>query len=202
MKLSDYIMKRIENALRDIKPEEINGGNRCPTYLYRWELLSLLGGRVRVYLHKFVGDDWALDLHDHPKKFWSIGLAGEYTEVTTCDDPAMLEHRHWRAPWVRSFPAEHRHRLVGPTEEKPCWTLVVVGAPVRIWGFWGEGGFIPWQDYVKPGSGARTSCSEPDPEPCRHPAISLSRGDEFSPDRCTACGDILWPPSPRSGEAP
>lgn len=61
-------------------PEEINGANRCPTYMYRWTLAKC--GYIKVYLHKFVGDDWSLDLHDHPKRFISIGLWGEYKEQT------------------------------------------------------------------------------------------------------------------------
>lgn len=139
--------------------EEINGGERCPTYLYRWELLSIarLKRSTRVYLHKFVGDDWSLDLHDHPKRFWSIGLLGRY-----------LEHRgdgstrEYRAPWIRSFPAEHRHRLTGPTPARPCWTLVIVGTPTRNWGFWHRGSFIPWRNYVAPDSAeaaASLSCA-------------------------------------------
>lgn len=54
--------------------EEINGGNRCPAYLYRWTLFACRW--FGVYVHRFVGDDWSLDLHDHPKRFISIGLRG------------------------------------------------------------------------------------------------------------------------------
>lgn len=138
-------MSRLLDVLtsRLAKPEEINGASRCPTYLYRWELLSIASGWARVYLHKFVGDDWALDLHDHPKRFWSIGLAGSYIEIRHAK-----RWRRWTAPWIRSFPAEHRHRLIGPTPESPCWTLVIVGPPVREWGFWSVIGFQPWKQYV------------------------------------------------------
>ena len=59
--------------------EEING-ERCPTYLYRWRLLNLFG--CKVYLHHFIGNDWTKDLHDHPKRFITIGLTGSYTEET------------------------------------------------------------------------------------------------------------------------
>lgn len=145
-------LKRIRAALARIPMEEINGGRRCPTYLYRWELVSFFGGRTRIYLHKFVGDDWALDLHDHPKRFWSIGLRGRYTEKNEQGT------REFRAPWLRTFPASHRHRLIGPTESAPCWTLVIVGAPIRSWGFWQDGNFIDWRHYVAPGSGARIAC--------------------------------------------
>ena len=123
-------------------PEEINGGHRCPTYLYRWTILSTRW--ARIYLHKFVGDDWSLDLHDHPKRFISIGLWGSYREETP-----VLGIQDFSAPWFRTFPPEYRHRIFGPTPEKPCWTLVIVGPVVRDWGFWHSGQFIPWLDYVR-----------------------------------------------------
>lgn len=119
-------------------PEEINGGGRCPTYLYRWFILSTRW--FKVYLHRFVADDWSLDLHDHPKRFVSIGLWGSYRETT----PAGT--KTFRAPWIRSFPAEHLHRieLVG----KVCYTLVIVFSASRKWGFVHEGKWIGWREYV------------------------------------------------------
>lgn len=119
--------------------EEINGAHRCPTYLYRWTLLAKRG-LFGVYLHHFVGDDWSLDLHDHPKRFISIGLWGWYFEDTP------HETKRYSAPWVRTFPAEHIHRLRVPS--KNCWTLVIVLKPIREWGFWHEGRFIGWRSYV------------------------------------------------------
>lgn len=121
------------------KAEEINGANRCPTYLYRWTLLAKRGV-FGVYLHHFVGDDWSLDLHDHPKRFISIGLWGWYLEHTP------LGTKRYNAPWARTFPAEHIHRLEVPS--KNCWTLVIVLKPVREWGFWHDGRFIGWRSYV------------------------------------------------------
>lgn len=119
--------------------EEINGGNRCPTYLYRWTLLRIKSWAM--YLHHFVGDDWARDLHDHPKRFISIGLWGRYVEQTPTSE------RVYQAPWVRTFPATHIHRLRLINKE-PCWTLVIVLNTVRPWGFWHEGRFINWKSYV------------------------------------------------------
>lgn len=124
---------------RFFKMEEINGNNVCPTYLYRWTLLRLFG--CGVYLHHFVGDDWSRDLHDHPKRFISIGLSGTYTEETPHGE------RTYRAPWVRSFPAEHIHRIRLPRGGS-CWTLVIVLRAVRPWGFWHKGLFTPWREYV------------------------------------------------------
>lgn len=132
---------RLINKL--FKLEEINGKNRCPTYLFRWTLLRLKW--FSVYLHHFVGDDWSRDLHDHPKRFISIGLGGQYVEETPAGE------RTYRAPWVRTFPANHIHRLrmIGGRD---CWTLVIVLRPVREWGFWHFGKFIPWREYVADGS--------------------------------------------------
>lgn len=128
--------------------EEINGGERCPTYMHRWTLARI--GDCAIYLHWFVGDDWTRDLHDHPKRFISIGLAGGYVEQTEA-----WNGQHWRkysqrfrAPWFRSFPATHRHRLRLGHADKDCWTLVIVGPASREWGFWPEGRFLPHRDYL------------------------------------------------------
>lgn len=149
-------MKRLLDKLFGLA-EEINGRERCPTYLYRWTLLSRKG-KFGVYLHHFVGDDWSRDLHDHPKRFISIGLWGWYLEETPCGEikngtPNIGESwdswtriKKYRAPWIRTFPATHVHRLSVPS--KNCWTLVIVLRPVREWGFWHLGRFIPWRSYV------------------------------------------------------
>lgn len=125
--------------------EEINGRLRCPTYLYRWTVLSWRG-HFAVYLHHFVGDDWSLDLHDHPKRFISIGLWGWYLEETPSAYLDVSFVKKYRAPWIRTFPATHIHRLTVPS--KNCWTLVIVLKPVREWGFWHQGLFMPWRSYV------------------------------------------------------
>ena len=128
-------------------PEEINGANRCPTYLYRWHLWRTRW--FRVYLHHFVGDDWSMDLHDHPKRFISIGLKGWYREwrpCKVCGGARCERPTVYRAPWIRSFPAEHIHRIETPS--KSCWTLVIVLKSTREWGFWHERQFVPWRQYV------------------------------------------------------
>jgi hypothetical protein len=139
------------------EPEEINGGERCPTYLWRWTIFAWRG-HFSLYLHHFVGDDWSRDLHDHPKRFISIGLWGWYLEETPCGGTVNGSPRgneswdswtritKYRAPWIRTFPATHIHRITVPS--KSCWTLVAVLKPVREWGFWHLGKFMPWRDYV------------------------------------------------------
>lgn len=117
--------------------EEING-ERCPTYMYRWRLLGLYSF-FKVYLHHFVGNDWTKDLHDHPKRFISIGLRGSYIEETPGGERAYI------APWLRTFSATHIHRL----RATDCWTLVIVGKPTREWGFWSNGQWVQWLQYIK-----------------------------------------------------
>jgi len=69
-----------------------------------------------LYIHHFLGHDWSQDRHDHSAAMISIGLYGSYEEETAEGT------RHWRAPWIRWFPATwtHRLQLVTPT----VWTLV------------------------------------------------------------------------------
>jgi hypothetical protein len=119
--------------------EEINGRNRCPTYLYRWRVWGGAKGRA-AYIHHFVADDWTLDLHDHPKRFISIGLTGSYEEETAAGV------RLFRAPWIRTFPATHAHRIRNP---RRCWTFVIVLKATRLWGFWHQGAWHLWADYVR-----------------------------------------------------
>lgn len=132
-------------------PEEINGAERCPTYLYRWKLWGGRHGRA-AYLHRFVGDDWSRDMHDHPKRFVSIGLWGSYVELTP-----DFGGKVYRAPWFRTFPAEHTHRLALIGRE--CWTLVIVLRTEREWGFWVDGTWVPWRRYVRTHlADGRTAC--------------------------------------------
>lgn len=161
--------------------EEMDGDGRCATYLVRWTLLKLWGKRG-VYLHHFVGDDWSRDLHDHPKRFISIGLKGGYLEETAplghfflqsvvepwanrcvdCGKPDVAHRalREYRAPWFRTFPAAHIHRI-GLINGRPCWTLVIVLKTVRPWGFWHRGVWVPWREYVNSDTATRMkSCPD------------------------------------------
>jgi hypothetical protein len=86
-----------------------------------------------------------------PRDFISIGLWGKYREVTPRGS------RIFRAPWIRSFPATHIHRLemIGGGD---CWTLVIVLKAVRAWGFWTDAGWFPWRRYVGDDALARKNC--------------------------------------------
>lgn len=132
-------MKKLINRL--LAFEVVDGGGCVDQYLNRWRLLSLWGGR-KVYLHHFKGSDWSRNLHDHPKTFVSIGLRGGYVEQTP------MGIRRWVAPWFRTFPPTHIHRI-RLNRQVGCWTIVMTGRTVREWGFWKDGTWWKWDRYVK-----------------------------------------------------
>lgn len=115
--------------------------------LRRWTLFRLPGGRA-LYLHHFRCSD-ARWLHDHPKRFVTIGLKGGYVEEYLLPWEWLaarpLARRQCRAPWIRSFPANHIHRVrVSP---RGCWTLAWAGRATRDWGFLRGNRWIHWQRY-------------------------------------------------------
>lgn len=150
-------------AREDINGSVLDGFQVCPTYLVRRRLLRI-GPWVAVYLHHFIDDDWSRDFHDHPKRFISIGLWGSYIEeipfhfVTEYEEGDIVSRKAYVAPWIRSFPATHRHRIVLEStgdgdgnlrhEKHGCWTLVIVGPKTREWGFWLNGQWMKWSEYV------------------------------------------------------
>ena len=145
MKLIDRLLKR----------EDISGDGVCPTYLVRWTLLSTRW--FKVYLHHFVGDDWSRDPHDHPKNFISIGLWGSYIEEIYNQHGQQYSEIHWRAPWLRRFPARHIHRIRS-RETGGAWTIVIVGRRTRNWGFWLRGVWVDWSAYVYRHGETRKDC--------------------------------------------
>ena len=116
-------------------------------YLTRWTLIKLWSGRA-IYIHRFTGDDWSRDLHDHPKHFITIGLKGSYIEEYGSDEPFHRRRfRRFDAPWIRSFPPEYTHRI--ELLSKTAWTLVFAGKIRRMWGFWGKDGWVPYTRYLR-----------------------------------------------------
>lgn len=142
--------------------ETMSGAGQCPVYLERWTIIQAF--KCGIYLHHFLGDDWGLDPHDHPRRFISIGLKGWYWEdvyhkhVNYTTDEAWTEKETVKhsAPWVRTFPADHLHRIRA-AECGDTWTLVIVLPKSREWGFLQDGEWIPFREYVFGGK-SRKNC--------------------------------------------
>ena len=113
--------------------------------MYRWILVRLRHG-AGIYVHHFVMSD-GRETHDHPKPFTTIGLKGGYREASAePGDLKRIHHTEYRAPWLRRFPPHYIHRVI-LEPGKTCWTLAIVGAKSRPWGF-----FVPtdqerWHDH-------------------------------------------------------
>lgn len=120
-------------------------------YLERYYLATVLG--VRFYLHRFVGDDPARGLHDHPWP-WAVSLIlfGRYLEETRSGTRVVR--------WVNFLTGDSFHRvlLLGG---RPVWSLFVHRAAyVKPWGFLKEyptverSVFTPVPQSVGGGSGS------------------------------------------------
>jgi hypothetical protein len=127
----DWLLKRL--------PSFNIVGEDGSLYLKRYYLAkNWLGG---VYIHKIMRSDDDRALHDHPWKFTSFILDGEYTEIT----PECPEGKLWKAGSMIKHEAEDAHRLV---LDKPVWTLVFVGKKTREWGFYAKDGWVHWRSYL------------------------------------------------------
>jgi hypothetical protein len=79
-------------------------------------------------------------MHDHPARFVSIGVKGRYIEET------QGVERIFTAPWIRTFPASHIHRIRLCASQE-AWTIVIIFPHVREFGFWRKGVWTHWQKY-------------------------------------------------------
>jgi hypothetical protein len=132
-------------------------------YLERYYVCTLFG--VRVYLHRFVGNDPARGLHCHPWPWaGSVVLSGWYYELTR----SGLN----RVRWLNWLTGDTFHQVILPfgesSEKRQCWTLFFHRAKyVKPWGFLNAEnplGFKPpsvyvWKawDHDKGGDGTATS---------------------------------------------
>lgn len=100
-------------------------------YQTRWWLFDTpwLG----LAVHRFSTPDTSATLHDHPFPFVSLILRGGYTEARKDPYTGRIEERRVRR-WnlMRRTDAHYVTELHAPA----VWTLMVVGADRRIWGFW------------------------------------------------------------------
>lgn len=137
-------------------PRQIGKDTFGDTYLLRWKIfiIPLLGWELM--LHVFLRSDHSKCLHDHPSWFWSLIIAGNYDEIID-DSPYLTEnafpketrqrkiHRRWGSLAYRK--ALHTHRVIA---EAPVVTLVLIGKPFRMWGYWNKHGlWNPWDRHRK-----------------------------------------------------
>jgi len=169
MRLFAWLLTLVFGAPKAIGP---NGPRRPPTgdpLMLRWHLGTWFGRDYRV--HHILRPDNGPDPHDHPYAFTSRVLKGWLEETvfdpgpgqTTRRTPFMVsrvvyEHLQWfhhRGIFLKStFPATHTH-LITAVSPGGCWTLVsarasnfVAGAAwERVWGFWTDKGFVPYDRY-------------------------------------------------------
>lgn len=117
-------MNRLLYWLADRLPCRIISDDGAP-YLERYYLATLFG--VRLYLHRFVGNDPARGLHDHPWRWaFSLILLGRYLEETR-SGPRIVR-------WFNWLTGDSLHRVV--LIDGPVWTLFAHRAAyVKPWGF-------------------------------------------------------------------
>ena len=147
-----------EDFLNATYPREDLSPAGDENYILRWVINKCALTGEAVYVHKIIGSDWAREPHDHPKPFVSIGLKGSYVEeVYTASYEYGLQQETsmvWEAPWYRSFPANHIHRLVVPEGQDPAWTLCLTGQVAvdraEEWGFYSpDGSRTLFRDYMR-----------------------------------------------------
>ena len=101
-----------------------------------------------VYLHHIHREDRDPDPHDHPWAFISLILSGSYIERVWPDkrDPAKRYLRYHPRFCFGRLGRRAAHMIT--TVQMPLWTLVVTGPRRGGWGFWKDGEFVPWQEYI------------------------------------------------------
>jgi len=110
-------------------------------YLTVYTLIEI--GSLSICLHYFHRGDEDPDCHDHPFAFFSIVLSGGYREYL--EDKTFILRRPFSVAY-RTATHRHRVQLLLPTG---CWTLCIKHDAGREWGFYKNGEFIPWRNYIE-----------------------------------------------------
>jgi hypothetical protein len=121
-------------------------GDPGDPYLDRYRLLQT--PLFAVYLHRIHRADLEADGHDHPWWFFRLVLWGSYREWfwPNKDNSGWsgARQRRWLSMGPFSRRAAHRiDEIYGR-----LWTLVITGPDHGEWGFWRDGGYIPWRSYL------------------------------------------------------
>lgn len=108
-------------------------------YLTRWRIIQTPWGGI--FLHAIRRPDGDRALHDHPWSFISLVLKGGYVEILPDRVVSRLQGSITRRR------AEDQHRI-SILREHPTWTLLLVGPRRRDWGFYVDGGWVRWEQYI------------------------------------------------------
>lgn len=111
------------------------GKPECP-YIERWVLDF---GVFSLRLHHWLSSDDQRHFHDHPWWFFTIILAGGYTDISPSVREKMIPGRFK----LRS--AFHQHTV--KVDRGGCWSFLVTGPENRVWGFWVDGRFRKRNKY-------------------------------------------------------
>ncbi len=121
-------------------------GEEADPYLDRLRIVAtpLFG----LYVHHIHRADREPDPHDHPWWFASLVLSGAYTEYVWPDkhNPGRWITRE-RGRWSLRQITRNGAHIIQRTNGS-LWTLVLTGPRRSRWGFWKDGTFVPWRDYM------------------------------------------------------
>lgn len=142
-----------------VKWGETLGEVECPL-MRRWVVETPLGS---LRLHHFLQGDDRRALHSHPWWFFTLPLKGGYQDVTYCPACQGTGEQERGASCnscsgsgyayeaVRPFrprfrPANHVHAV----DTEDCWSLIVTGRKINLWGFIDRAGkFFESRKYFK-----------------------------------------------------
>jgi len=120
-----------------------------PSQVYLRRLRVFQTPWLAMYVHWIFLPDGARAPHDHPWNFWSLILRGGYSEMFY-PYPHVARDLHMHArEWNRwswhKMPRESAHNIL--TLQPGTITLVFTGKRRRVWGFWTDDGFVPFNEY-------------------------------------------------------
>jgi hypothetical protein len=123
--------------LRNNDADRSGGIRNAPAHSWTWRRD---GNGCQVYLHCIKRSDADRELHDHPWSFVSLMLWRGYVEET----PGGFARKWPGMVLVRGTTWRHRVHIPG----KQAWSLVFTSGKKRTWGFWRDGAFIPWRQFI------------------------------------------------------
>ena len=126
------MMEKILEFITNYLPGRFINGDNGEAYLERYFLFSFFG-LFTVHLHRFIDDNPARGLHNHPFKWsFSIILIGHYIEQYLHNQQILFR----TIKWFNYIPSYRLHRVTKPHSlRKPIWTIFVHGKRVQDWGF-------------------------------------------------------------------